>query len=98
MGPADWIYPRGKHRNFLFFAQIFFANSESIFAIRDPKLPQRALEHTLETAQYRGLFFTFIPEEPKHYPTYLALEFVTFGEALFFVLFTFVVIFLPRLS
>jgi len=67
MGLTRWIYPRGKHMNFLFFAQFFFANSKFIFAIKDPKLVRRGLEYTLEIAQYRGLFFTFTPRKPKHY-------------------------------
>jgi len=35
------IYPKGKHKNFLFFTQLFFANFEFIFAIRDLKLARR---------------------------------------------------------
>jgi len=47
---------------FLFLANNFFANSEFIFAIKDPKLAMRGLEHILDTAQNRELLFTFTLE------------------------------------
>jgi len=71
--PTKWALqagftPRKNAGIFYFMHKFFFANSEFIFAIRDPKSSRRDLEHTLETAQYRGLFFTFTHGEPKHYP------------------------------
>jgi len=44
---------------------MFFANSEFIFAIKDSKYASRGLEHTLDTSQNRGIFFAFIPKNPK---------------------------------
>jgi len=41
VGPAGWIYLRGKCRNFYFLYIISFANSGLIFAMRDPKLVER---------------------------------------------------------
>jgi len=38
------IYPEGKHRNFLFFTQFYFANFEFIFAIKDPIFARRELD------------------------------------------------------
>ncbi len=44
----------GKNTEFFYFLHIIlFANSEFIFAIRDPKLARTCLEYTLDTAQNR---------------------------------------------
>jgi len=62
VGPAGQIY-LGKMQEF------FFANSEFILAIRDPKLARRGPEYILDMAQYRGLFFYFCPRKLKIYLT-----------------------------
>jgi len=44
---------------------IFLANSEFIFAIRDPKLRREGQEHTLVMAQSKGAIFYFYPKNSR---------------------------------
>jgi len=64
--PTGWIYVKRTQRNFLFYANNFFANSEFIFAIKGPKLARRGLEHTLDMAQNRG-FFLLLPQRIENF-------------------------------